>query len=259
MDILRGEQAVEVEGMKMWFTIKLPRDQSLPLNRSTTAVWMATAKARGLTEAQIISILEFCLASQLDGVVGVRLKTVQMEAGKPPHLFWNWWSSSTEIQILFDSNASMQRALVAIASGEIELYLYDGATLERSALAVRAWAVQLRGVQLDAPDEEVMYAGVHAQTRARHFFHLHATGHNAHTFTAVKETYGHACTTDPVLLEKKLLERLREVAPELPIEGVELIRRDTAQEEATAKAGKPTRIEGRSLGGNGPRAWFWIA
>ena len=264
-ETMRGEREIEVGGHTIKVGFRLPREQTTMLNRSTTAIFLAACHARGLTEAQALALLEFCISSQLEGVTGVAFKTCQMDMGKPPHLHWNWWSASTEVQILFNSREAMQIAVIEVSKGELDLYIYDGATLERSVLAMRAYVVQNRGMQLVESDStEVLYAGVHAATRARNHFHLFVTGYNHLTYVGIKNTYGNTCVGDPDLLEKGVVEKLCAYVPDILPNTLELIRRDTAQEEAAEKAGaagagkKPQRIEGRSLGGTGLRAWFWV-
>lgn len=184
-----------------------------------------------------------------------------MERGKPPHLFWNWWNPATDVQVWFSSREAMLAALIAISRGILKVYLFDGAVLETSCLALKICVVQHRGMCAGQDDDtEILYAGVHAATRARNHFHLFIKGFNHLTYLWVKTTYGHTVAGDPDLLEKALLERLRTIDPDLIKQAVECVCRDTAQEEAAAnvKAGASApRIEGKSLGGTGMRAWFW--
>ena len=263
--LLTGERKVKVgPGDKgVSFGVKLPREQMLTLDRSTTAVFLAACKARGLTEEEAILLLAYSLSEQLSGITSVVLKTCQMEMGKPPHSFWNWWSPSTEVQVYFSSREALQRAVIEVSRGKTDLYMFDGASVERSVLALRAYVLQNKALQLEPEEEsEVLYAGVHAANRARHHFCLHVSGFNHLTYMGVKGEYGHTCASAPNLLETRLEGKLRALVPDLREHTVELIRRDTAQEEASADAklaagGRPARIEGQSLGGGGPRAWFW--
>ena len=259
--ILNSHEKVKVGEKNISASIKLPRDQMLTLNRNTTAVFLAACKACGLTEEEARTLLAFCLSQQLDGVAGVAFKTCAMEMGKPPHAFWNWWSDSTDVEVFFNSKEAMRKAVVAVSRGDIDLYAYDGATIEASVLVLRLYVIQHRSMQLNSEEEveTALYAGVQAATRARNNFHLRVTGFNHLTYLGVKTEYGHICAASPDLLETRLEEKLRLIVPDMIARACELVRRDTAQEEAAAdlkQGARAPRIEGQSLGGGGLRAWF---
>jgi hypothetical protein len=259
--LLTSDETAKVGDKATSLKIKLPRDQMLTLNRNTTAVFLAVCKACGLTEAEARSLVAYCLSEQLEGIAGVSFKTCAMEMGKPPHAFWNWWSESTEVEVFFNTKEAMRKAVVAVSRGNIDLYAYDGGTIETSVLVLRLYVIQNRSMQMSSEEEtEVsLYAGVHAATRARNNFYLQVSGFNHLTYLGVKTEYGHICAASPDLLETRLEEKLRLIAPDLIARSCELVRRDTAQEEAAAdlkQGARAPRIEGQSLGGGGLRAWF---
>jgi hypothetical protein len=252
--LLNGDRTVAVKGMAMTFALRLPREQQLPLNRNTTSLFLMLCKERGLSEEEATVALTNALTKQLRGVAGVVLvKCRYPQGGGRPDLFWDWWSSSVEVRLLFATVEELRQALVDVSTAEVEIWLHDGETRETSVLALRAWVVQNRGIpSIDAAaDTDVIFAGVHAETRAHNCYHLLITGFNRATFMGLKMLAGIAAN-DPdklvVIFQAKFagLDSLHD-------EGVELVREEAMRHQKTK--GNHRAAKGRTIGGRGPRAW----
>ena len=104
---------------------------------------------RGMTEEEAVHALVLALTQQLRGVAGVVLvKCRYPQGGGAPDLFWDWWSASVEVRIVFDGTETMLQALVLLSTATLELWLFDGGSRDDSVIVMRAWAVQGRNLSL---------------------------------------------------------------------------------------------------------------
>ena len=140
--LLNNRRQVEVEGVTMTFCLKLPRDQQLSLNRNSTSRFLKLCKDRGMTEDEAVHALVVALTQQLRGVAGVVLvKCRYPQGGGAPDLFWDWWSPSVEVRIVFDGTETMLQALISLSTAAVELWLFDWGNKADSVIVMRAWAV----------------------------------------------------------------------------------------------------------------------
>ena len=252
--LLNGDRHVTIKGMTMTFCLKVPRDQHLPLNRNSTSVFLWLCQQRGLSEDEATVALFNALTRQLKGVTGVLLNKCRYpQGGGPgrPDMFWDWWSPSIEVRIVFSTVELLRQALIDVSTAATEVWLYDAETREESVLAMRAWVVQGRGAVHADVEEEALFAGINANTRADNCHHMHVTGFNRATFLGCKKLYG-AAAEDPEKLVLLFLEKLRTLDT-LEEEALELVREEAMR--AMSATGNHRPAKGRLIGGRGPTAW----
>ena len=221
----------------------------MSLNRNSTSVYLAAAAARGLSQAEAVQELLQCIVPQVDGVAGLYIRQVEW-GGKEPVLYFEWWSPSAEVVVVFASEAAKQKAVIDITLRDIDLRLFDAPAIEMSVFNLKAWVTH-RG-SFEEEETAVPYAGVAAATRAGQYMHLHLSQLNQMLVKAVREEHGLA-GDQPDQLEELLLKKLRLLLPDLPEGAVELIRVDSLRQ--TAKKRVNLR-KARTLGGKGDRGWL---